>query len=58
MAHWRTQGFNVAARLEGIAGPGGFRVAGNVFEQVERRLGLRFDDLGRRRLKTISRPIG
>ncbi len=49
-------GVNVAARLEGMAEPGGICVAGNVFEQVERRLDLRFDDLGDRRLKNISRP--
>ena len=39
-----------------MAEPGGICVAGNVFEQVERRLDLRFDDLGDRQLKNISRP--
>lgn len=45
-------GVNVAERLEETTEPGGIRV----FEQIEGRLDLRFDDLGDRQLKKISRP--
>ena len=48
-------GVNVAARLEQMAEPRGVYVSGNVFEQVEGKLDLRFDDLGEHQLKNISR---
>ncbi len=50
-------GVNVAARLEGMADPGGICVSGSVFEQVDRRVPAAFDDLGDRALKNISRPV-
>jgi class 3 adenylate cyclase/pimeloyl-ACP methyl ester carboxylesterase len=50
-------GINVAARLEGIAEPGGICVSAQVFEQVDRALDTVFRALGPHRLKNISRPI-
>src|SRR6516162_5114822 len=50
-------GVNVAARLEGLAEPGGICVSARVQEDVAGRLDLTFDDLGEQRLKNIARPI-
>jgi adenylate cyclase len=50
-------GVNVAARLEGISEPGGICISANVFEQVQNRLELSFEDLGEQQLKNIPQPI-
>lgn len=50
-------GDNVAARLEEIADPGSVFVSGKVFEEIEGRLSLPFEDRGEQRLKNIARPI-
>ena len=50
-------GVNVAARLEGLAEPGGIYVSASVHEQVSGKLELAFDDLGERTLKNIARPV-
>jgi adenylate cyclase len=39
-------GVNVAARMEGLADPGGVCISGNVHEHVSGAVGLVFDDLG------------
>ena len=50
-------GVNVAARLEGLAEPGGILVAGVVRDQVRDKLSFSFDDLGERDVKNIPRPV-
>jgi adenylate cyclase len=50
-------GVNVAARLEGIAEPGGICVSRVVRDQVRDKLDLAFDDLGDQTLKNIARPV-
>jgi adenylate cyclase len=50
-------GVNVAARLEGLAEPGGICVSARVQEDVAGRLDLIFDDLGEHTLKNITRPV-
>ncbi len=50
-------GVNVAARLEGIAPPGGICVSGMVHEGVRDRIDTPFEDLGERELKNIERPV-
>src|SRR6202045_3196821 len=50
-------GVNVAARLEGLAEPGGICVSARVQEDVAGRLELTFDDLGEQSLKNIARPV-
>jgi len=50
-------GVNVAARLEGLAEPGGVSVSADAFSQVRDRLDLAFDDLGDMELKNIARPV-
>jgi adenylate cyclase len=50
-------GVNVAARLEGIAEPGGICVSGRVLEDVRGKLNIDFEDLGKQQLKNIVWPI-
>jgi adenylate cyclase len=51
-------GVNVAARLEGLAEPGGICVSGAVRDQVGQRLeDIEFEDLGDQSVKNIARPI-
>ena len=50
-------GVNVAARLEGLAEPGGICLSGSVFEQVKHKLSLGFDDIGPQQVKNIAEPV-
>jgi class 3 adenylate cyclase/pimeloyl-ACP methyl ester carboxylesterase len=50
-------GVNVAARLEGLAEPGGICVSGSVFEQVNGKLTVSFQNMGPQKVKNIGRPI-
>jgi adenylate cyclase len=50
-------GVNVAARLEGLADPGGICVSAIVRDQVHNRLDCAFEDIGDRSLKNIARPV-
>src|SRR5262249_39579707 len=50
-------GVNVAARLEGLAEPGGICVSARVQEDAAGKLDLAFDDMGERQLKNIARPV-
>jgi TolB-like protein/class 3 adenylate cyclase len=51
-------GVNVAARLEGLAEPGGIMVSHIVYDQVRDKLSFAFEDLGEQLVKNIARPIG
>src|SRR5262249_46690282 len=50
-------GVNVAARLEGLAEPGGICVSARVQEDAAGKLDLAFEDLGDQQLKNIARPV-
>ena len=50
-------GVNVAARLEGLAAPGGIVVSRSVRDHVRDKLPLRFEDMGEQLLKNIARPV-
>src|SRR6516225_4710 len=50
-------GVNVAARLEGIAEPGGICISSSAYDQVCGKVAVEFIDLGDQRLKNIARPI-
>ena len=50
-------GVNVAARLEGLADPGGICVSRNVFNQVKNKVDLGFEDMGEQRVKNIAEPV-
>jgi len=50
-------GVNVAARLEGLAEPGGICLSGTVFDHVNGKVDLDFTDLGAQRVKNIDQPV-
>ena len=50
-------GVNIAARLEGLAEPGGICISGTVFDQVGKKLELPYDDIGPQAVKNISEPV-
>ena len=50
-------GVNIAARLEGIAEPGGICVSDRVQEDAAGKIGLVFEYVGEQTLKNISRPV-
>jgi adenylate cyclase len=50
-------GVNIAARLEGLAPPGGICVSQTIREQVANKFAIKFEDMGHRRVKNIARPI-
>ncbi|MCW5747608.1 MAG: adenylate/guanylate cyclase domain-containing protein [Alphaproteobacteria bacterium] len=50
-------GVNVAARLEGLAEPGGVCVSEAVYQQARHQLKLGFEDLGPTQVKNIAEPV-
>ena len=50
-------GVNVAARLEGLAEPGGIWVSARVQEDAQGRVDVDFDDIGEQTLKNLARPV-
>lgn len=50
-------GVNIAARLEGIAEPGGICVSDDAFRQVRDKVDIAFEDGGDQQLKNIARPV-
>jgi adenylate cyclase len=50
-------GINVAARLEGIAEPGGICISSKVYEEINGRIDLACRDIGEQQLKNIARPV-
>jgi TolB-like protein len=48
---------NIAARLEGIAEPGGVCISASAYDYVRGKVGVEFTDLGEQHLKNIDRPI-
>jgi tetratricopeptide (TPR) repeat protein len=50
-------GVNIAARLEGLAEPGGICLSARVQEDATGNLDLVFEDIGEQLLKNIARPV-
>jgi TolB-like protein/class 3 adenylate cyclase/cytochrome c-type biogenesis protein CcmH/NrfG len=50
-------GVNVAARLEGIAEPGGIYISDSAYHQVQDKISAEFVDMGEQNLKNIARPV-
>jgi TolB-like protein/class 3 adenylate cyclase/Tfp pilus assembly protein PilF len=50
-------GVNIAARLEGIAEPGGICISDDAQRQIRGKVEVAFDDLGPQTLKNIAEPM-
>lgn len=50
-------GVNIAARLEGLAKPGGICIAGKVFDEVQGKFDTGFSYRGEQKLKNIETPM-
>jgi TolB-like protein/class 3 adenylate cyclase/Flp pilus assembly protein TadD len=50
-------GVNIAARLEGLAEPGGICISARVHEDAAGKVELAFRDLGEQHLRNIARPV-
>lgn len=50
-------GVNVAARLQGLAAPGGICVSRSVYEQVAGKIAVPFRDIGEQEVKNIAHPV-
>src|SRR5499425_876954 len=48
---------NVAARLEGLAEPGGISISRMVRDQIRDKLPIPFEDMGEQSVKNIARPV-
>ncbi len=50
-------GVNIAARLEGLADPGGICISGAAYDQVKKRLDVGFEYVGDKSVKNIAEPV-
>ena len=50
-------GVNIAARLEGLADPGGICISRGIHDHVLKKLPFEFEDLGEKSVKNIAQPI-
>jgi adenylate cyclase len=51
-------GVNIAARLEGLANPGGICISKTAFDQIETKLPYGYEFLGDKTVKNIVKPVG
>jgi len=50
-------GVNIAARLQGLADPGGITVSESIRSAVRGKVGTRFEDMGEQTVKNIADPV-
>jgi TolB-like protein/tetratricopeptide (TPR) repeat protein len=50
-------GINIASRLQALAEPGTICVSSKVYEEVNRKLAVGFEDLGECELKNLAKPL-
>jgi adenylate cyclase len=50
-------GVNIAARLEGIAEPGGVCISDDTHRQIRGKIDIAFEDIGKQSLKNIAEPM-
>ena len=50
-------GVNIAARLEGIAAPGGICISDDAQRQIRGKVDITFEDIGPQNLKNIAEPM-
>jgi len=51
-------GVNIAARLEGLADPGGICISKTALDHIESKLPLGYEYLGEQTVKNIAKPVG
>ena len=51
------EGINIAARLEGLAEPGGICISGDVYNQVKNRVDAEYEDIGLQEVKNVAEPV-
>src|SRR5262245_8757672 len=51
------EGVNIAARLEGLAEPGGILISDKILREVEGKVQAAFEDRGEQQVKNISKPV-
>jgi adenylate cyclase len=51
-------GVNIAARLEGLADPGGICISKTAFDHIESKLPYGYEFLGDQAVKNIAKPVG
>jgi len=51
------EGVNIAARLEGLAEPGGICISAMVHDSIRNRITARYVDLGEQQVKNVSAPV-
>lgn len=51
------EGVNIAARMEGLADPGGICISGDVYNQVRNRIEATFEDMGDQKVKNVAEPV-
>jgi adenylate cyclase len=51
-------GVNIAARLEGLAEPGGICISKTAFDHIESKLPYGYDFIGDKTVKNIAKPVG
>ena len=51
-------GVNIAARLEGLAEPGGICISKTAFDHIESKLPYGYDYIGDQTVKNIAKPVG
>ena len=50
-------GVNIAARIEGLADGGGICISGTAYDQIENKLALGYNFMGKHTVKNIKKPI-
>ncbi|MBW2671220.1 MAG: guanylyl cyclase, partial [Deltaproteobacteria bacterium] len=50
-------GVNIAARIEGLAEPGGVCVSRNAYDHIKKKLGFEYKYLGEKPVKNIDEPV-
>jgi len=51
------EGINIAARIEGLAEPGGVCISRNAYDHIRNKLGLGYEYLGGHSVKNIEHPV-
>jgi adenylate cyclase len=51
------EGVNIAARLEGLAEPGGILISNKIYSEVEGKVQATFEDRGEQQIKNLSKPV-